>query len=87
MAPDPPSRPRLLPHAVVVLDAGKAHAMRETYLTHVRRTLEEIRADGFYKTERLIRSPQSSAIDLAAGRRESTRSMTMAARKRTPLST
>jgi len=43
--------------------------MQETYLTHVRRSLDQIRAEGFYKTERLIVSPQSSAIDLATGRR------------------
>jgi len=43
--------------------------MHETFLTQVRESLDRIRADGFYKTERVIRSPQSSAIDLAAGRR------------------
>jgi glycine C-acetyltransferase len=43
--------------------------MHETFLTKVRESLDRIRADGFYKTERVIRSPQSSAIDLAAGRR------------------
>ncbi len=41
--------------------------MRERYLSHVRDTLDRIRADGFYKTERVIRSPQSPAIELAGG--------------------
>jgi glycine C-acetyltransferase len=40
-----------------------------TYSTHVHATLDRIRADGFHKTERIIRSPQSSAIELASGRR------------------
>jgi glycine C-acetyltransferase len=43
--------------------------MEEPYLTRVRETLDRIRADGFYKTERVIESPQSSAIQLAGGRR------------------
>ncbi len=37
--------------------------MRDRYLAHVRDTLARIRADGFYKTERVIRTPQSPAID------------------------
>ena len=41
--------------------------MRDHYLSHVRQTLERIRADGFYKTERIIRTPQSAAIELAGG--------------------
>jgi glycine C-acetyltransferase len=41
--------------------------MRERYLSHVRRTLETIRAEGFYKAERVIQSPQSPAIELAGG--------------------
>lgn len=41
--------------------------MREPYLAHLRTTLDQIRADGFYKTERVIASPQSSDIRLAGG--------------------
>jgi glycine C-acetyltransferase len=39
--------------------------MHDNYLTHARRTVEQIRADGFYKTERVIESPQSPVIRLA----------------------
>jgi glycine C-acetyltransferase len=41
--------------------------MRETYLAHLRSTLEQIRADGFYKSERVIASPQSADVRLADG--------------------
>jgi glycine C-acetyltransferase len=41
--------------------------MREPYLAHLRRTIDQIRADGFYKTERVIASPQSAAVRLANG--------------------
>jgi glycine C-acetyltransferase len=41
--------------------------MREQFLSHVRTTLEEIRAAGFYKNERVIASPQSADIELADG--------------------
>ncbi|PMS35095.1 2-amino-3-ketobutyrate coenzyme A ligase [Trinickia symbiotica] len=41
--------------------------MRETYLTHLRSTIDQIRADGFYKSERVIASPQSAAVRLASG--------------------
>jgi glycine C-acetyltransferase len=41
--------------------------MREPYLAHLRSTLEQIRADGFYKTERVIASPQSAGVRLANG--------------------
>ncbi|HEV3106184.1 MAG TPA: glycine C-acetyltransferase [Trinickia sp.] len=41
--------------------------MRENYLAHLRGTLDQIRADGFYKTEREIASPQSAGIHLASG--------------------
>ena len=39
----------------------------DRYLAHLRRTLDQIRADGFYKSERVIRTPQSPAIVLAGG--------------------
>ena len=38
--------------------------MPDSYLDHVRATLDHIRADGFYKTERVIGSPQSAQIGL-----------------------
>src|SRR5215470_6445448 len=42
--------------------------MHDAYLTHVRGIVDQIRADGFYKTERVIASPQSPHIRLADGR-------------------
>ncbi|HEV3241229.1 MAG TPA: glycine C-acetyltransferase [Casimicrobiaceae bacterium] len=42
--------------------------MHDDYLPHVRGVIERIRADGFYKTERVIASPQSAQIRLADGR-------------------
>ena len=47
----------------------------DRYLAHLRGTLDRIRADGFYKSERVIRRPQAPALVLA-GRR--TRSSTSA---------
>jgi glycine C-acetyltransferase len=41
--------------------------MADEYLTHLRRTVDAIRADGFYKAERVIESPQSSQIRLSSG--------------------
>ena len=41
--------------------------MHDAYLSHLRQTLEGIRAEGFYKVERVIRSPQSPQIRLANG--------------------
>jgi glycine C-acetyltransferase len=43
--------------------------MQEAYLTHLRRTLDGIRADGFYKAERVIASPQAPEIVLEGGKR------------------
>ena len=43
--------------------------MTEAYRTHLRTILDQIRADGFYKAERVIGSPQSASIALADGRR------------------
>jgi glycine C-acetyltransferase len=42
--------------------------MDERYLSHLRGVIERIRADGFYKSERVIESPQSPLIRLADGR-------------------
>ena len=42
--------------------------MHDAYLGHMRGIVEKIRADGFYKAERVIGSPQSSQIRLADGR-------------------
>ena len=41
--------------------------MTDRFLTHVRATLDQIRADGFHKTERVIESPQSPQLRLAGG--------------------
>jgi glycine C-acetyltransferase len=41
--------------------------MHDDYLAHLRRTVDAIRADGFYKAERVIESPQSSQIRLSSG--------------------
>jgi glycine C-acetyltransferase len=42
--------------------------MNETYLSHLRNVVDGIRADGFYKTERIIASPQSPSIRLSGGK-------------------
>lgn len=47
-------------------DTGKM-PMKDRYLSHLRTTLNEIRAAGFYKSERVIASPQFSEIRLANG--------------------
>jgi len=39
----------------------------DRYLTHLNGTLGQIAADGFYKSERVIRTPQAPAIELAGG--------------------
>lgn len=41
--------------------------MRDRYLSHVREILDRVRADGFFKTERVIVSPQSPALELTGG--------------------
>ncbi|MCW5592656.1 MAG: glycine C-acetyltransferase [Burkholderiales bacterium] len=41
--------------------------MSDRFLSHVRSTLAQIRADGFHKAERVIASPQAPAIRLAGG--------------------
>ncbi|CAB3806893.1 2-amino-3-ketobutyrate coenzyme A ligase [Paraburkholderia caffeinitolerans] len=41
--------------------------MSTSWLDHLRATLDQIRADGFYKSERVIATPQSSSIGLADG--------------------
>jgi glycine C-acetyltransferase len=52
--------------------ADKELFMTDRFLTHVRATLDQIRADGFYKTERVIESPQSPRIGIAGGPQLST---------------
>src|SRR3989454_9567128 len=42
--------------------------MNDIYLSHLREVVDGIRADGFYKTERVIASPQSPLIRLADGK-------------------
>src|SRR4029453_13946279 len=39
--------------------------MDSIFRSHVRTVLDRIRADGFYKNERVIQSPQSATIRLA----------------------
>ena len=41
--------------------------MTTPFLAHLRATLDQIRADGFYKNERVIATPQSSQIRLVDG--------------------
>jgi glycine C-acetyltransferase len=41
--------------------------MRDAFLAHLRGTIDQIRADGFYKSERVIASPQSADVRLADG--------------------
>ena len=41
--------------------------MREKFLSHLRESLDQIRADGFFKAERVIESPQSAGIHLQSG--------------------
>jgi glycine C-acetyltransferase len=43
--------------------------MQAAYLTHLRRVLDGIRADGFEKRERVIGSPQAPEIELEGGQR------------------
>ena len=42
--------------------------MNDAYLSHLRNVVDGIRADGFYKTERIIASPQSPSIRLSGGK-------------------
>ena len=42
--------------------------MHDGFLSHLRGVIEQIRAEGFHKTERVIESPQSPRIRLADGR-------------------
>jgi glycine C-acetyltransferase len=42
--------------------------MHNGYASHAQQLLDRIRADGFYKTERVIGSPQAAAIRLADGK-------------------
>lgn len=41
--------------------------MRDLFFTHLRHTLEAIRQEGFYKTERILDSSQSAQIRLSSG--------------------
>ena len=42
--------------------------MNDRFVTHARSTLDGIRADGFFKPERVIAGPQAAAVTLANGR-------------------
>jgi glycine C-acetyltransferase len=46
---------------------SRSRFMRDPFFAHLRSTLDQIRADGFHKTERVIASPQSSDIRLESG--------------------
>jgi glycine C-acetyltransferase len=48
--------------------AAREEIMQNAYGSHAREVLERIRADGFFKTERVIGSPQAAAIRLAEGK-------------------
>jgi glycine C-acetyltransferase len=43
--------------------------VRDRYFSHIHDLLDQIRADGYYKAERVIESPQSSTIQLVGGER------------------
>src|SRR5260221_4475321 len=61
-------RPRHPPES-----ADEEFTMPDDYIAHVHETLDRIRADGFYKTERVIESPQSARIGIAGGPASSTK--------------
>jgi glycine C-acetyltransferase len=42
--------------------------MRDIFFTHLRNTLESIRQEGFYKTERVLDSSQSAQVRLSSGK-------------------
>ncbi|UCH26515.1 MAG: hypothetical protein JSV66_02380, partial [Trueperaceae bacterium] len=42
--------------------------MNKTYLKHLVDQLEQLRHEGLYKEERVIRSPQRALIEVAGGR-------------------
>ena len=42
--------------------------MREAYLSHLRQIVDQVRAAGFYKAERVIESPQASEIQVNGNR-------------------
>ena len=42
--------------------------MAVSFLAHIETVLAQIRADGFWKAERIIAGPQGAGIDLAGGR-------------------
>ena len=41
--------------------------MRAAYLSHLSTTVDQIKAEGFYKAERVIASPQAARIELDSG--------------------
>src|SRR5215467_3620150 len=47
----------------------KPRSMDARFQSHLRGTLDAIRADGFEKRERVIASPQAAEIELAGGQR------------------
>jgi glycine C-acetyltransferase len=53
---------------LIVISPHETPIMNEAYLSHLRDVVDGIRADGFYKTERVIASPQSPSLRLSDGR-------------------
>src|SRR5579864_7435315 len=56
------------PHSIWASSWRENVIMHDDYLSYLGEVIERIRADGFYKTERVIESPQSPQIRLADGR-------------------
>lgn len=56
------------PESAVDATGNTQSPVRERFLTHLHGVLDQIRADGFYKSERVINSPQGAQIHLATGK-------------------
>src|SRR5208282_2344020 len=67
-APARPTRAACLPRLNWRSSWPEGTTMHDGFLSHLRGVIEQIRAEGFYKSERVIESPQSPQIRLADGR-------------------
>ena len=56
------------PESAVDATGNTQSPVRERFLTHLQGVVDQIRADGFYKSERVINSPQGAQIHLATGK-------------------
>ncbi len=56
------------PETAVDTTGNPQSPARERFLTHLQGVVDQIRADGFYKSERVINSPQGAQIHLATGK-------------------